>query len=255
MKFPFIVAHRGASYSTPENTIPAFHLAFTEQADFIEGDFRLTKDNQIVCIHDFHTKRITAQKIKLDVRKTGLTELKMLDVGSWKDQKFINTKIPTLEEVFDIIPEGKGIFVEIKDNRENFILNLSEKIKTSLFPTEKIRIISFRTKTIKLVKKYLPEIKIFWIFGWYLSENYFIKSVAQKKIINTVKAIGCDGVDLYNAPYINENLVNLIKEKNLDFCVYNVETIEAALKLQSIGVDYITTNSPFNIRNGIINHS
>ena len=49
---PLVVAHRGASYDAPENTLPAFKLAWEQGADAIEGDFFLTKDNQIVCIHD-----------------------------------------------------------------------------------------------------------------------------------------------------------------------------------------------------------
>ena len=50
-----IVAHRGASDDAPENTLQAFHLAWLQNADAIEGDFRLTKDEQIVCIHDEDT--------------------------------------------------------------------------------------------------------------------------------------------------------------------------------------------------------
>ena len=52
-----IVAHRGASHVAPENTIAAFRQAWREGADAIEGDFHLTKDGNIVCIHDADTKR------------------------------------------------------------------------------------------------------------------------------------------------------------------------------------------------------
>ena len=55
---PLIVAHRGASHDAPENTLPAFELAWKQGADAIEGDFLLTKDNKIVCIHDGSTKRL-----------------------------------------------------------------------------------------------------------------------------------------------------------------------------------------------------
>ena len=43
-----VVAHRGASGEAPENTIPAFNLAWKQGADAIEGDFHLTKDGQVV---------------------------------------------------------------------------------------------------------------------------------------------------------------------------------------------------------------
>src|SRR5688500_13124508 len=47
-----IVAHRGASHDAPENTLASFRLAWEQGADAIEGDFRLTRDGEIVCIHD-----------------------------------------------------------------------------------------------------------------------------------------------------------------------------------------------------------
>ena len=52
-----LVGHRGASHAAPENTLPAFRLAFEEGADFIEGDFWLSRDEQIVCLHDDDTAR------------------------------------------------------------------------------------------------------------------------------------------------------------------------------------------------------
>ena len=54
-----IVAHRGASADAPENTLPAFELAWERNADRIEGDFFLTSDNVIVCFHDKTTERLS----------------------------------------------------------------------------------------------------------------------------------------------------------------------------------------------------
>lgn len=48
---PLIVAHRGASRDAPENTLPAFKLAWQQGADAIEGDFHLTKDGKIIRLH------------------------------------------------------------------------------------------------------------------------------------------------------------------------------------------------------------
>jgi glycerophosphoryl diester phosphodiesterase len=109
---PLIVAHRGASHDAPENTLAAFKLAWEQGADAVEGDFMLTADGEIVCFHDKTTKRLTDQD--LEVSKTTLAELQNLDLGSWKDQAFEETKIPVLSEVLATLPEGKQIFVEIK---------------------------------------------------------------------------------------------------------------------------------------------
>ena len=69
-----IVAHRGASGEAPENTIPAFNLAWKQGADAIEGDFHLTKDGHVVCIHDANTKKVAGKN--LVVKDTTLAELK-----------------------------------------------------------------------------------------------------------------------------------------------------------------------------------
>src|SRR5210317_1799983 len=93
---PLLVAHRGASGDAPENTLPAFQLAWQQGADAIEGDFRLTSDGQIVCVHDGDTKRVANRT--LTVKDTSLDELRQLDVGAWKGTRWEGTRIPTLKE-------------------------------------------------------------------------------------------------------------------------------------------------------------
>ena len=83
-----IIAHRGASHEAPENTLAAFRLAWEEQADGIEGDFYLTSDGQIVCIHDKTTKRVAPKQPELTVAKSTLKQLRSLDVGSWKNPRY-----------------------------------------------------------------------------------------------------------------------------------------------------------------------
>src|SRR5918996_6553767 len=56
---PWLIAHRGASAYAPENTVPAFRLAADQGATFVEFDLRLTKDRQIVCLHDESLERTT----------------------------------------------------------------------------------------------------------------------------------------------------------------------------------------------------
>lgn len=109
-----VVAHRGASYDAPENTLAAFRLAWDQHADAIEGDFYVTKDQQIVCIHDKTTKRIAPQQPDLSIANSTLEELQKLDAGSWKHPRYAAERIPTLKEVLGTVPEGKQIFVEIK---------------------------------------------------------------------------------------------------------------------------------------------
>lgn len=74
-----IVAHRGASFDAPENTLAAFNLAWEQGADAIEGDFYLTADQQIACIHDKTTKRTAG--VELKVADSTLDQLRELEYG------------------------------------------------------------------------------------------------------------------------------------------------------------------------------
>ena len=78
-------------------TIASVNLAWERNAEAVEIDVHLTFDNRVVVIHDLNTKRV-AGKNKI-IAKSTLEELKKLDVGSWKDKKFKEEKIPTLFEV------------------------------------------------------------------------------------------------------------------------------------------------------------
>ncbi|NOX89283.1 MAG: glycerophosphodiester phosphodiesterase [Calditrichaeota bacterium] len=246
-----IVAHRGASYAAPENTLPAFELAFKENADFIEGDFWLTKDGQIVCIHDPHTARVAKNHTKLDIRNSTLSQLKQADVGSWKDRKFEGTTIPTLEEILRIIPEGKGIFIEIKDDRPEFFQKLSETLSSFSLPAEKIRLIAFDPKVIETAKSRFPKIKIYWLYNWYIAKETGRLSNSPREIIEVLKMLPCDGLNINPFPWIDIDFVRKIRRMNLDFCVYEVNKFEDALKLLTLGVDAIATNYPGKLRKEI----
>src|SRR5271170_7325637 len=89
-----VIAHRGASYDAPENTLAAFRLAWQQGADGIEGDFYLTDDGEIVCLHDSDTGRTGDRK--LSVGQSTLAQLRTVDVGVSKGEKFRGERIPTL---------------------------------------------------------------------------------------------------------------------------------------------------------------
>ncbi|MEW6855030.1 glycerophosphodiester phosphodiesterase [Streptococcus iniae] len=110
-----IFAHRGSKVNRPENTLASFLEAVTVGADGIELDVHRTKDNHLVVIHDERVDR-TSNGIGL-VRKLTLNEIKALDVGSWFSPQFFREKIPTLEEVLDLLVQlnYKGVLnIEIK---------------------------------------------------------------------------------------------------------------------------------------------
>jgi len=249
-----IVAHRGASHYAPENTLPSFELAFKENADFIEGDFWLTKDNEIVCIHDSDTSRVTKKLFNLDVRNSTLRELKKIDIGVWKGDKFRNSYIPTLREILQIIPKDKGIFIELKDDRLLLLQNISKIINEYDFTPERIRLIAFNPKMVLSAKKILPEIKTYWLYNWYIVKETYSFSNTKQQILRALEILNCDGIDINPAPWLDIQFINDLRKHNLDFATYAVDNFQDTLKLLTLGVDYITTDSPKNIRQKIKNY-
>ena len=105
-------AHRGASGYAPENTLPAFRRAIELGADGIELDVQLTRDGQIVVIHDEQVGRVSNGKGW--VKDLTLDQLKKLDFGR-QFSGFEGTRIPTLEEVYTLFrPTSMTINVELK---------------------------------------------------------------------------------------------------------------------------------------------
>jgi len=111
-----ICAHRGASNSHPENTLDAFREAIRLGVQMIEFDVALTRDKQLVLMHDETIDRTTNGKGPVSGKT--LAELKKLDAGSWKDKQFQNERIPTLDEALAVIPENIWLNVHLKGGAE-----------------------------------------------------------------------------------------------------------------------------------------
>jgi len=110
-----IIAHRGASYIAPENTMASVMLGWEKDTD-VEVDVYLTKDDKIVVIHDENTKRTAVTDV--NVAETTSDELRKLDVGSFKSEEYAGGKIPFLADIVETIPTGKKLYVEIKCGQE-----------------------------------------------------------------------------------------------------------------------------------------
>ena len=106
------IAHRGESLAAPENTMEAFNLAWSRGATGIEGDFHLTSDGHIVCMHDDNARRTGGVDRRLS--EMTLAEIRRLDVGTFHGGAWRHTRVPTLEEVLASIPPYGKIFIELK---------------------------------------------------------------------------------------------------------------------------------------------
>jgi glycerophosphoryl diester phosphodiesterase len=109
-----VVAHRGSSGKAPENTLAAFKLAVEEGADMIECDVRLTRDGEVVVYHDKTLDRTTDGTGR--VEKRTLVELRKVDAGSWFNDTFSGERIPTLDEVLELLDERAYLNIELKSD-------------------------------------------------------------------------------------------------------------------------------------------
>ncbi len=91
-----VAAHRGNVALCPENTMPAYRSAYEIGADMIEVDMHMTRDGEIVMIHDSDLARTADVAGK--IRELTLEEIRRADVGIQKGEEFKGTRVPTLRE-------------------------------------------------------------------------------------------------------------------------------------------------------------
>jgi glycerophosphoryl diester phosphodiesterase len=110
---PWVIGHRGAAGSAPENTLASFRRAAALGARWVEFDVRLSADGRCILLHDDTVERTTDGQGRAD--RLMLEDLSGLDAGGWFGREFAGEPIPTLEETIDLLSElGLGANVEIK---------------------------------------------------------------------------------------------------------------------------------------------
>jgi glycerophosphoryl diester phosphodiesterase len=180
-----IIGHRGAAGTYPENTMVSFMACEKLGADGIELDVQLTKDGEIVVIHDETINRTTNGKGY--VKDYTLNELKKFDASyNFNGQKFDDCTIPTLIEVFEWAKGNNfSINVELKNDKieyhglEERVINLIRKYEME----KRVVLSSFNHKS--MLKFYLmaPDIETAVLYNkrnkepWKIAEDYKARAI------------------------------------------------------------------------------
>ena len=192
-----LIAHRGASAYAPEHTTAAYRLAIVQRVDYVEQDLAVTKDGQLICLHDDTLERTTDVASvfpdRFTVKSPGqrsavkewiandftLTEIKRLDAGRWFHEKFAGERVPTWQEAIDMVraTPGMGMYPELKSpplytgRRVDMVKLFVESVKKngldqpkSLRNTPMI-IQSFDEATVRRLAKELPGIPRVLLMG------------------------------------------------------------------------------------------
>jgi glycerophosphoryl diester phosphodiesterase len=236
-----IVAHRGASYDAPENTVASQELAWKHGADAAEFDVRRTKDGKLAIMHDTTTKRTAGKDGKF--ADLTLAELRQLDAGSWKDPKYAGEKVPTFDEMLQHIAPGKRVVIHIYVGLES-VDDLVAAIKRNKITPKQAAIISFDYEPISAVKKALPDFEALWLVNAPPSDPKKKKEkvLTLDELIAQCRAAKLNGLS-FNMNYpLEKDGAKKIHDAGMVFHVWTVDLPQIAQRWIDLGVDSITTN-------------
>ncbi len=234
-----IIAHRGESFDAPENTLASVNLAWERGAEAVEVDVHISRDNHVVVIHDAKTKRIGGRNKK--VKSQTLVQLKELDVGSWKSDKYTGEQIPTLKEVLETVPTGRKLIIEVKSDIKT-IPYLKKNVENSGLKNDQIEIISFNYGVVAEAKRILPNHKVLFLADLDYNAYTKLRSSSVEKLISKAKYANLDGLNVWAGKILTKEFAQKIKSAELLLYVWTVNDPKKAKELVSWGIDGITTD-------------
>jgi len=217
------IGHRGAMGYAPENTLKSFAMALELGAPWVEADVHYV-DNHIIVMHDQRLERTTNGKGLLSEKD--FTYLRSLDAGNGE-------RIPTLEELLNLIGGKAGINIELKGpgTAEPVIELIRERID-SPGDIDNFLISSFDHNTIKEVRSLDNRIKIGVLLDGF-PETY--PSIAEDLNAYSVNQ---------KIDFVDREFVIDAHKRGLKVFVYTVNEPDDITKMEAMGVDGVFTNYP-----------
>jgi glycerophosphoryl diester phosphodiesterase len=214
-----IMGHRGAAALEPENTIRSIARAMEIGVDAVEIDVHLSKDEEVVVIHDETLDRTTNGTGP--VKKRTLEELKMLDAGKGE-------KIPTLQEVMDFVGDKMRLVIELKEaGAEGKVVEL---IKNNAAVSH-VYVISFWHRLVQAVKSLEGTIKT----GVLLVGCPVDLAVASNAFADAL---------VMRYSFVDERFVKMAHKKGLKVFIWNIDDPDLLEPYVAMGVDGIGSNDP-----------
>ncbi|WP_434451876.1 glycerophosphodiester phosphodiesterase family protein [Lentzea sp. E54] len=237
MQQPSIVAHRGASTDRPEHTIGAYELALKEGADGLECDIRLSRDGEIVCVHDRTLARTSNGRGT--VSALTLAELRKFDYGSWH-RHGQPADLLVLDELLDLV-KGSSVelFVETKHPvryRNEIEGKLAEALKKHGLSSQ-IVMMSFSPTAVKAFREQAPD----------------IRTVLLLDRLGRYRGGALPPFADYTGPGVHmlrndPGYVDRAKRAGHETYVWTVDGAEDIALCRDLGVRYLATNAPANTR-------
>ncbi|MDX2414631.1 MAG: glycerophosphodiester phosphodiesterase family protein [Bacteroidales bacterium] len=234
-----IIAHRGESFDAPENTLASINLAWERGIKSVEVDIHLTKDKEIVVIHDKNTRRVAGTR-KI-IRKSSLNELRQLNAGKHKGVKWNKELIPTLKEVLNSVPSSCRLIIEIKSD-SRIIEKLKIVLEESDLKNSQVELIGYNAKTLAAAKLMMPGYKMLWILDLDYYLPHWMVLISKNNIIEKLKKYNLDGVDVWAGRVLRPSFIKDMKQNGFLVYSWTVDSRDKARYLIDNGIDGITSN-------------
>jgi glycerophosphoryl diester phosphodiesterase len=229
---PMIIAHRGARGNAPENTLAAFKLGLEHGCEGIELDVHLSADGEILVCHDATLDRTSNGTGR--ICEHTLAEIQSYDAGLWYGEAYKSERIPTLEEVFDLVPASIMINIEVKDPYEGRMESKLIEFLRERDRLDNVIISSFDHKCVRRIKLTESKAKIGLLY--------------QTKLLDPLAYSRSFDVDVYSLhPYyqlIDAEDVQAAVAEGLRVYPYTANAEQDLLQLASFGVSGIITDFP-----------
>jgi glycerophosphoryl diester phosphodiesterase len=245
---PLIIAHRGASFDAPENTLAAFRLAVEAGAEGVEFDVQLSRDGVPMVIHDPTLERTGSRLVRVaDLTSDRLREV---DVGTWFNIKhpkravedYANETIPTLAQVSDQLSSFKGlIYIELKatgHDHQQLASAVCDAIRSSpLLPQMIVK--SFKLAVIPEVRCLLPEASTAALFAPQIMS--FLKK--RRQIVEIAHEFGANQISVHRS-MLTRGLMKRAYEAHMPVTIWTADKPLWLTRCRKLGVKALITNKP-----------
>lgn len=227
-----IIAHRGFSSISPENTLIAFQKAIDCKADYFELDVHKTKNDSIMVIHDSSVDRTGSNNVKGEIAKMNYSDLATFTVGypTKFGDKYKNEKIPTLREALELAKGKIKVCIEIKVyGVEKEIL----KIINDLGVNDDVILFSFYYPVLAKIRQLDKNIPIL-----------FLINKADKMTIEYAKIIESNAIGVGYGTTVTKEYLNFAHKNGIEVWKWTVNEEDEMQQLMDLGLDGLITNFP-----------
>ncbi len=227
-----IVAHRGASAYEPENTLRAFRRAIELGADMSELDAHMSKDGHVIIMHNPTVEKTTNGKGA--IKDMTLAELKKLDAGKGE-------RIPTLQEVIDVVRGKGGLYIELK--AEGTPRTVVDILRANQFTSlQQVIVGSFQPQLVRETKELAPEIATSLLVSPVLPAQQLIEATRLAKGDYVHLCWESRGPQPHKL--LTPELLGALRAAGLGIVVWHEERPDELKALRLLDVDAICTNTP-----------